>query len=1477
MNTKSAVLGPLTALGLIVCAPAPAGPGDIPEFPLFTQGLVKDNLIFVIDDDRNSFKTNGGRYASPTFPNTAIVAEPVPGGPGTYADSSDPFGFGGFEATSSNAYFRAFALPLTRGGRDWLYEKGRAVESLVPPLRHYAWARNTDRPDNYQPSRTYEPYPSYGGLKFANADPRNTCATPFHHKTPDGAGVLRCDVDPSDPRQDHATDLLSIQEWPIISQRHPSFTPLPPVCGLPLTPQACDDRCPVGKRGPTCSEDCRTSRYDPNELPANQGAPDPLDPNLYCRTNLLTVPVDVRLYPAHYYVPLTDEHPSCATPGTCTFSFSAADIPNYASPPPDPGYCTRSGNTYTCDCANHSSVPGNVAVYQTWERDPTVFSFNGPAGTPGGADPFSGEYFGLELDGACLARIEMRPGRNTYPSGRDFAGEIQNFANFMEYYRNKGQEFLAGIAKAFENVSFLNLGVAWTANSAYERDNSGNIQVSAGGSPVIDYSNITFDYNPGSPDNADLWDWDDDKRRNPSRFLEALYDLPAGFGTKSSSSATTLAYTRTLDELLRDVTSDATAPVQAACQRNIVALTTSRPFGNNVYGVFDSALFPNIAALSGAPPANPRAWANGTPSFEPQFNHDDAIWDGYDYGPPYSDNGIEQNADLALAAFETNLNPNLNAGEVPIDPQCAALPPTVNWRDTPLNCNPNLHVTTSAIFPKGFLDSPTLNNNNGTPYTSVAEFYTVDPVATNSESYWPVLNTSSSLGVSRVTPMHMALNGRGEFYTYTLAEEIEGVIRDLAAGLPSRPGSFAPVAFSEALLGSDTLLFATEVNPASWAGRLRAFELDTTGDLVDGDPSTPTVVDPVWDAAEVLDSRGNPNGAIADRVVLTHDGATGIPFRWTNLTGNQQDDFLAPPATTLAEAEARVPYLRGDRSNEAAGFNFRLRQSRLGDIVNSQPVTVARPTSPWPNADPFGTSTDRYSGFEAAQASRRSAVYVGANDGMLHGFFADTGDEFVGYVPQAVYSTGFDGGGNPRPEQGLHALTERGYGHEFYVDGSPVVRDAYIDVGAGDQWRSVLVGTTRGGGSGVFALDVTDPEAFSEDGSTCPAGSCLAPSDSVLWDFVDPNGGFKYGKPTIGMVGDGSASSRWVVALGNGYNSTNREAQLIVLDLASGSELARITAPPRTLNVANGLAAPTLVDTDSDFVFDRAYAGDIQGQIHAFDLSGDPLTWTHDQILFQTPDRNRPITTQPVVARNPNAATLGNEPNMLVMVGTGQYIAQEDGDPSVSTGGTATTACSPTTGETNPNNCRQLFAVVWDNSQGTPIGPYPRTTANLVEQTISTQVGAGVDANGDPVDLRVIASPNPDPGFNNTGELGCYVQLPVDGERSVTNPSRFGDVVLFNTLIPGNDLCQIGGTGFLMSMDYTSCATEGPIFDSDSDDDVDNTDATAIGVEFDDGAPSGVSTIGNFRFTSSSDGLPQKNLLSTDVATGRISWEELLR
>jgi type IV pilus assembly protein PilY1 len=98
-------------------------------------------------------------------------------------------------------------------------------------------------------------------------------------------------------------------------------------------------------------------------------------------------------------------------------------------------------------------------------------------------------------------------------------------------------------------------------------------------------------------------------------------------------------------------------------------------------------------------------------------------------------------------------------------------------------------------------------------------------------------------------------------------------------------------------------------------------------------------------------------------------------------------------------------------------------------------------------------------------------IYVGGNDGMLHGFSGTDGTEKLAYVPKGVL-----------PALGRLADTDYNDNHRYYVDGSAMSGD--VDMGVGDpdtdpsyapNWHTLLIGTLGAGGKGYFVLDVTQP------------------------------------------------------------------------------------------------------------------------------------------------------------------------------------------------------------------------------------------------------------------------------------------------------------------------------------------------------------------------------------------------------------------
>ena len=586
----------------------------------------------------------------------------------------------------------------------------------------------------------------------------------------------------------------------------------------------------------------------------------------------------------------------------------------------------------------------------------------------------------------------------------------------------------------------------------------------------------------------------------------------------------------------------------------------------------------------------------------------------------------------------------------------------------------------------------------------------------------------------------------------------------------NRVSSFSNIVLNSGSLNANSALFQARFNSQDWSGDLLAYPINAQGQV------NTTAGAERWNSAVKLNTQ-----APTARKILTYNPAKttargGIAFQWAALTAAQQAALNAGDG----RGSERLDYLRGSAADEGTASNdFRPRpRTKLGDIVNSSPFFVGKPAFNHPeNLEPSASYRD----FKVAYAARTPVVYVGANDGMLHAFNACTsttqpgcsdaslhGTEIFAYVPSVVY-------GN------MATLTNQNYAHRYLVDGNPTAVDAFV----GGAWRTVLMSGLRKGGRAVFALDVTDPTAADES----------SPAATVMWEFTsddDADLGFTFSQPSIIKTYDG----RWAAVIGNGYNNTGTgRAVLFVLFLDGpgtdgvwdlNTDYVKIVAGTAgTLTTPNGLATPFAADTNGDRKTDFVYAGDLLGNLHRFDIrSSTASNWTvnaNRKIIFTArgPGNTvQPITTRPVVGLHPTG--LGG---FMVYFGTGKYV--ENGDNNAA------------------NQTTQTFYGVWDNGNTTP------TRADLVAQTVDI---------GSTARYRIMTD-NPVTYTNqNNSPRGWYFDLPIQGERVVTDPKLLDDRVVFSTQIPSSDPCVYGGTGWLMQLATDNGGRlDEPVFDADND------------------------------------------------------------
>ncbi len=669
----------------------------------------------------------------------------------------------------------------------------------------------------------------------------------------------------------------------------------------------------------------------------------------------------------------------------------------------------------------------------------------------------------------------------------------------------------------------------------------------------------------------------------------------------------------------------------------------------------------------------------------------------------------------------------------------------------------------------GTLNAPTWNGTEKSP--TFANIDELKNLGTNGLS-WPAVQAEAPSTIYDL--WHAAINSRGEFFSADSPDSLVQAFQQILERISGRATTGSSPAINSGV-GDDGTGYAYQASYAAdqnWAGNL-------TATIKTLNPDGSVSASQLWSAKELLDAKGHTS-----RNIKIASGANLVDFKWSNLTVTQKKDLNRDPdrgdnVDTLGAD--RLSFLRGDRSKE--GATFRKRSSVLGDIVSSKPVTVRGARYLTGHANRLEGLDTKYEDFVAAQSSRTPMVYVGANDGMLHGFNASTGEEVFAFVPSAVF-------------QNLHKLTATGYGeatHHFFVDGSPVVADVFI----GNKWRTVLVGTLGAGGKGMFALDVTDPAAI-----------------KLLWEFnedklaandFDVKLGYTFSQPTIARLHNG----KWAAVAGNGYaasDSQNGKAALLIIDMETGA-LTKDLVVQGAAGVPNGMSTPKLADINGDGIADYAYAGDLQGNVWRFDLAPDngdtnnPFLRTKDprdgetvqfqvsfggSALFSAVDGNgkrQPITAAPSIVRHPT----GN--GYIIVAGTGRYYAETD--------------------QNGLADSTQSIYGIWDpttkvarsvNKGGFPFSSLTR--GNLQVQTMDAGMH-GVGNGGDArllTDTPVLWAEKSSTGSWTTtatpggGALkaGWYFDLVLNKEMIVADMLQFGQTLYFQSLVPNADPCASG-------------------------------------------------------------------------------------
>lgn len=592
-----------------------------------------------------------------------------------------------------------------------------------------------------------------------------------------------------------------------------------------------------------------------------------------------------------------------------------------------------------------------------------------------------------------------------------------------------------------------------------------------------------------------------------------------------------------------------------------------------------------------------------------------------------------------------------------------------------------------------------------------------------------------------LTAMAMA-GGTGNYYPATSATAMADSLNTILVAIQNGSYATSAAAVSSTHLSGDTVEYqanfvSNDLPYQDWTGNLDSIELDP-------ETGMPTSV-VRWSAQGILDNLVAGSGWSTARVVTTWNPAAedGIPFQWDNLSPEQQ--ALLQPSDLLGQS--RLAYIRGNTALEKRnGGTFRDRSHILGDIVDSQVIYVG------PALSPYFTSS--YTTFAKAQLDRQPMLYVGANDGMLHGFNATTGAEVFSFIPNGVFAN-------------LYKLADPLYNqsHQFFVNGSPQSGDVQF---SDSTWHTILVGGENSGGKSIYALDITNPSLLASESSA---------ADAVLWEFTDSDMGLSYSKPQIGQIGVPSSNPlTFAVFFGNGYNSTSNSSILYAVNPQTGALIRKIdlcTAVPTAcdINLSQGLSSVALGQRDGlqGTPITVVYAGDLQGNLWAVDVTdGDPANWSV-RLLFQAKDSSnnrQAITTPPIVTLNPNYP---RRQGLFILFGTGQLLISSD-------------LLSTQT---------QTIYGIWDK----PLSSTTFNRSDLQEQTLSLVAPATSGLTN--TILTVTAH-----SINWNSKAGWYADMAVAGQRLITIPELINGAFIATLNTPPLSVCGIGFSSMLLELNY---------------------------------------------------------------------------
>jgi type IV pilus assembly protein PilY1 len=503
-------------------------------------------------------------------------------------------------------------------------------------------------------------------------------------------------------------------------------------------------------------------------------------------------------------------------------------------------------------------------------------------------------------------------------------------------------------------------------------------------------------------------------------------------------------------------------------------------------------------------------------------------------------------------------------------------------------------------------------------------------------------------------------------------ELLEERLRNLFNGLRNEANSAVAVSTAQLLTNSLKYVASFEDKGNVRGGTIEAFAVDANGDF-----STTST----WSAGDKLLSTRS-----IDRVVISNgqSGASVNSQVGVALTSTALNGLYTPTGSTVSTymeklgggtgaaeqtlAANLISYLRGEKDGlDGQLFMDRGDKSAMGSVVNSSPW-LQDPSSTAKYSDGDFASDTSYAAYVRSHLQNNKVLWVGANDGLLHGFDALTGKPVLSYLPSPLVSSLAD------------ALTVNRKDAVPLMDGSPFTGDVLVSSSTASAWHTYLFSSLGRGGKAVFALDVSDTGRTSSTGTPSGGFAEANAGNMFKWMFTaadNANLGHVLSEPVV-HFGSGQASpivrlnnGRFAMMVPNGVGSSTGQGTLFLLFVEGPSSdgwhdnVDYKALTDGVITTGNGYTGATWVDLNNDGTADVLYATDLQGHVWKFDVrSSDPQDWGSafkDEgdvaVPFFTAQSSTgqalPITTSPVTS-------FPDFGGVMVSFGTGKAIDNGD-------------------------------------------------------------------------------------------------------------------------------------------------------------------------------------------------------------------------